>query len=280
MFFYQKKIDRSTLREGFSIPVEYHAILHSFPGGAIKRGETRQIKIILNNQEFDAQLKNQPFDKNKFAGHTDVIQIRYTVNSPLAQKLREIFQSTWEYVEKIKALPENANRKFTITIPEEIQEFLILNTTELPNVFMAECIICSEKVAIKSDLKNMSEWDFEQLEEFTKHDPKATMDYKNRMMRIRKLDRSIGDSLKRIYDYRCQMSGERIGSPYNALCVEAHHIDPFTKSFNNDYSNIIILSPTYHRIVHKANPTFDREQLAFAFPNGLIEKIKLNKHLK
>ncbi len=279
MFLYKKTIDRSALREGFSIPTEYHPLLHSLYGGIFKHGETRQIKIILNGQEYDAQLKNQAFDTNKFIGHTDVIQIRYSVNSPLAKKLRDIFQSTWNYVEKIKALPGNAQRKFTITIPEELQEFLVINTTEIPDVFMVECIICSETAAIKSDLKTINEWDFEQIEEFTKHDPNATIDYKNRLMKIRKLDRSIGDSLKKIYDYRCQMTGEQIGSVYGALCVEAHHIDPFTKSLNNDYSNIIILSPTYHRIIHRTNPTFDRELLAFSFPNGLVEKIKLNKHL-
>lgn len=51
------------------------------------------------------------------------------------------------------------------------------------------------------------------------------------------------------------------------------------KSMNNDTSNIIILSPSYHRIVHKANPVWDNENLAFRFPNGLVEKVKLNKHL-
>lgn len=49
---------------------------------------------------------------------------------------------------------------------------------------------------------------------------------------------------------------------------------------NNDTSNIIILSPSYHRIIHKARPVFDREQLAFRFPNGLVEKVKVDKHLK
>lgn len=280
MFLYKKTIDRSALREGFSIPTEYHPLLHSLSDGVLKRGETRKIKIILNGQEYDALLKNQAFDTNKFVGHTDVIQIRYGINSPLAKKFREIFQSTWNYVEKIKALPENVKRKFTINIPDEIQEFLIINTTELPNVFMADCILCSERAAIKSDLKTINEWDFEQLEDFSKHDPNATITYKNRLNRIRILDRSIGDSLKKIYDYRCQMTGEKIGATYGALCVEAHHIDPFTKSLNNDYSNIIILSPNYHRIIHKSNPTFDRDLLAFTFPNGLVERIKLNKHLK
>lgn len=279
MFLYKKAIDRSALREGFTLPTEYHPLLHSLSSGVLKRGETRHIKILLNGEEFDAQLKNQAFDNKKFVGHTDVIQFRYGVNSPLAKKLRDIFKSTWNYVEKIKALPENAKRKSIITVPEELQEFLIINTTELPNVFMAEHIICSERIAIESDLKTISEWDFEQMVAFTKHDPKAKIISGNRFVRIRKLDRSIGDSLKRLYDYRCQMTGEKIGAAHDALCVEAHHIDPFTKSFNNDYSNIIIISPTYHRIIHKANPIFDREQLAFEFPNGLIEKLKLDKHL-
>jgi len=117
MFLYKKTIDRSALREGFTIPTEYHPLLHSLYGGIIKHGETRQIKIILNGQEYDAQLKNQAFDTNKFIGHTDVIQIRYSVNSPLAKKLRDIFQSSWNYVEKIKALPGNAQRKIYYHYP-------------------------------------------------------------------------------------------------------------------------------------------------------------------
>lgn len=45
------------------------------------------------------------------------------------------------------------------------------------------------------------------------------------------------------------------------------------------YSIIIILSPSYHRIIHKAKPTFDRDQLTICFPNGLVEKVKVDKHL-
>ena len=75
------------------------------------------------------------------------------------------------------------------------------------------------------------------------------------------------------------MSGEQIGEPYGAMVVEAHHIIPFTESMNNDTSNIIILSPNYHRIIHKTKAEFDRERLAFIFPNGLIDKVRLNKHL-
>ncbi|MDO4957818.1 MAG: hypothetical protein Q4E68_00995 [Prevotellaceae bacterium] len=53
----------------------------------------------------------------------------------------------------------------------------------------------------------------------------------------------------------------------------------FTESMNNDTSNIIILSPPYHRIIHKTKPVFDRPGLSFHFPNGLVEKVKIDKHL-
>ena len=35
MFLYQKTVDRSTLRQGFQIPVEYHALLAAMPGGML-----------------------------------------------------------------------------------------------------------------------------------------------------------------------------------------------------------------------------------------------------
>ena len=124
----------------------------------------------------------------------------------------------------------------------------------------------------------MSELDFENAFE-AREDANAGIREISGIRRIRQLDRSIGDSLKRLYDFRCQMTGERIGSEYDVLVVEAHHIVPFTLSMNNDTSNIIIVSPDYHRIIHKAKPVWDCKKLSFKFPNGLQERVKVNKHL-
>lgn len=277
MFIYQKLIDRSTLRQGFQIPVQFHDLLRAMPEGMPLHGETRNIKVVIDGVGYDAQLKNQGFDRDKYDGHADVIQIRYSEKSPLANRLREVFCSTWNYVNNIKSQPENVNRKFTIRIPDEQQEFLALSTTDLPNVFVADCITMAEKVEIGKEVCKMSELDFETFE--PREDKNAGIKLVTRLQKIRHLDRSIGDSLKQLYDYRCQMTGERIGEQQNALCVEAHHIIPFTESFNNDTANLIIISPSYHRIIHTAKPEFDRERLAFHFPNGLVEKVKLNKHL-
>jgi hypothetical protein len=278
MFLYQKLIDRSTLRQGFQIPVEFHHLLKAMPGGMPKHGETRNVKVVIDGMGYDALLKNQGFDRNKYDGHADVIQIRYSEGSALAKRLREVFFfSTWNYVESIKNLPENIDRKFTIRIPEEHQEFLALSTTDLPNVFVADCVTTAVKAEVKTEVCTMSELDFETYE--PREDKNAVIKQVTRLQKVRQLDRSIGDSLKLLYDYHRQMTGEKVGDKYNALVVEAHHIIPFTESMNNDTSNIIVLSPSYYRIIHKAKPIFDHEQLAFCFPNGLIEKVKLNKHL-
>ena len=277
MFLYQKLIDRSTLRQGFQIPVEFHHLLKAMPGGMPRYGETRNVKVVIEGVGYDAQLKNQGFDRNKYDGHADVIQIRYSEGSALVKRLREIFCSTWNYVESIKNLPENINRKFTIRIPEEHQEFLALSTTDLPNIFVADCVTTVVKAEVKTEVCTMSELDFETFE--PREDKSAGIKQVTRLQKVRQLDRSIGDSLKLLYDYRCQMTGEKVGDEYNALVVEAHHIIPFTESINNNTSNIIILSPSYHRIIHKAKPVFDRPSLSFRFSNGLVEKVKMDKHL-
>lgn len=277
MFLYQKLIDRSTLRQGFQIPVEFHHLLKAMPEGMPQHGETRNIKVVIDGVDYDAQLKNQGFDRTKYDKHADVIQIRYSESSELVKRLREVFSSTWNYVENIKNLPENIKRKFIIRIPDEYQEFLALSTTDLPNVFVADCITTTIKAEIKNEISKQSELDFETLD--YREDKNASIKEITRVQKVRLLDRSIGDSLKQLYNYRCQMSGEQIGEPYGAMVVEAHHIIPFTESMNNDTSNIIILSPNYHRIIHRAKPEFDRQKLAFIFPNGLIDKVKLNKHL-
>ena len=278
MFLYKKAIDRSTLRQGFQIPVAFHPLLEAMPGRMPKYGETRNIKVVIDGVGYDAQLKNQGFDRTKYDGHAEVIQIRYNENSDLTKRLREVFFFTWNYVERIKNLPENIDRKFTIRIPEEQQEFLALSTTNMPNVFEANCITLAITEEVKKEVCLMTENAFESFEPIK--DKGAGIKLVTRLQKVRQLDRSIGDSLKLLYDFRCQMTGEKVGSLYDTMVVEAHHIIPFTESMNNDTSNIIILSPTYHRIIHKAHPEFDRQQLAFLFPNGLVEKVKIDKHLR
>lgn len=71
---------------------------------------------------------------------------------------------------------------------------------------MAECITADLKTDVKKEMIAMNELDFETFE--PREDKKASIRQVTKLQKIRQLDRSIGDSLKRLYDFRCQMTGE------------------------------------------------------------------------
>ena len=116
-------------------------------------------------------------------------------------------------------------------------------------------------------------------DKFFMADRKASIEEKERLVKYRKIDRSIIEMLKKYYDYCDEISGEKIGCEYGDSVVEAHHIDYFTRSQNNDSTNIIIISPNYHRIIHKNNPIFNRKKFQFEFANGGVLRLKLYDHL-
>lgn len=49
---------------------------------------------------------------------------------------------------------------------------------------------------------------------------------------------------------------------------------------NDNSTNIIIISPNYHRIIHKNNPHFNRRKFQFEFENSEVLRLKLYEHLK
>lgn len=49
---------------------------------------------------------------------------------------------------------------------------------------------------------------------------------------------------------------------------------------NDNSTNIIIISPNYHRIIHKNNPHFNRKKFQFEFENGEVLRLKLYEHLE
>ncbi|MBQ0087998.1 MAG: HNH endonuclease [Prevotellaceae bacterium] len=277
-FLYQKLVDRSVLRQGLSIPVDYQELFLALSGGLLVHGETMRVKILLDGELYDAEWKNQAFDKTKYPDHKDVMQIRYSEGSPLVKHLREVFSSTWSYVQAFLQSPDYRPGQ-QIKVPEELREYIVISATSQPDVFAFECITVGDHVAIEKEISLISEEIFESPAFVPMEDKTAGYTLSNSLHKVRKLDRNIGDSLKQLYDYRCQITGEKIGDQYSVNVVEAHHIKPFTESLNNDASNIIILSPSFHRVVHAAKPTFDYRTLSFNFPNGVSEKVKLNKHL-
>ena len=279
-FIMQKNVDWSFLNDGFTIPVAACSLLGTWDETLLTHGQGKAIKILIDGDFYDAQLKNQNFQQTLFVGHRDVIQIRYSRQSPLAARLRTIFQKSYEYLYSKKLELGKSKRK--IALPENIKEYFRLYYTALPNVLCMDCCSDSDYQYLAHTLSAIPEEIYEQNDDdkFFMADKSASIEEKQRLVKYRKIDRSIILTLKKFYDYRDEISGEKIGDEYGESVVEAHHIDYFTISQNNDSTNIIIISPNYHRIIHKNNPRFNRKKFQFEFENGEVLRLKLYEHLK
>jgi 5-methylcytosine-specific restriction protein A len=190
--------------------------------------------------------------------------------------LQQIFCSSYEYLKKARAASEK--RKIFVRVPENLKEFFVLYATSQPDVFTLETITAYELKESKSILSGLAEEEFEGYGDIIRRDETASIIIKPQLAKVRKLDRSIGEDLKALYKYRCQICGTDFGKPYNERIVQVHHIRDFVLSMNNDYDNLIIICPNHHSVVHKARPRFDVESLILSYPNGFKERLTLNHH--
>ena len=278
-FIMQKSVDWSLLIAGISIPQSTYTLFQVWNPDILQHGVSKQIKVLIDNELYDAKLVNQNFDQSIWKGHTDIIQIRYSEKSALAEKFKSCFSESYNYILSQRLLPENKRKQ--IKLPSEIHEYIRVFFTNDPDVLCIECCSNSENQGLVKVLEKIPEELYEASDDaFYMEDSNASIEVKEKLVKYRKLDKSIIRMLKEFYDYRDQISGEKIGSTYGESVVEAHHIDYFTTSQNNDSTNIIIISPNYHRIIHKNNPYYNKTKHQFEFANGQILKLKLFDHLR
>ena len=276
-YVYKKEVDWSLLREGLAIPIENQVIFGQTMGRFLQRGEKKKITIYLDGKSYDASIINIDYSK-KFNRKSDIFQIRYAANGELAQALQKCFMSSFRYLEYMRRMSNPGNRKM-IRLPDEEKEFLAVYTTEYDDSYIFEPIVKNDFRVVKKYFKGFDERSFEEQSDFKVTDPTASVEEKTQIAKVRKLDRSIGNNLKLLYGYRCQICGKLIGEEYSAHVAEAHHIDYFVKSLNNDASNQLIVCPNHHSIIHDVNPVFDRKRKLYVYKNGMTEGLVLNKHL-
>ncbi|MCR4884366.1 MAG: hypothetical protein K6A68_12390 [Clostridiales bacterium] len=132
---------------------------------------------------------------------------------------------------------------------------------------------------IQTEIKQVAALPELTLEEMLSFDESAGIEEKLQVRKLRKMNQAIGDSLKKLYGYRCQICGAYIGEKYGSSLIHAHHIDYFSRSMNNDASNIMIVCPNHHGIIHDRNPEFNMRDKTYTYPNGYVEGLVINKHL-
>lgn len=271
-YVYKKEVDWSLLMEGLAVPVENQVVFGQIMGRFIQRGESKDIKLSLNGRTFNAKIYNLNLDP-RHNRIKDMMQIRYPKNGELAKELQTIYYRTFQYISAVRK-SRDKNDRSRIQIPEEIKEYLAIYTTEYDDSYVLETITADEIAILRENVNGQIERTYE-----AEFDEDADLIKDTRIMNIRRLNRRIGENLKLLYGYRCQICGKMIGEEFGSHIVEAHHIDYFVNSLNNDSSNQMIVCPNHHSIIHDANPVFDRQRMLYLYQNGMEQRLLLNKHL-
>lgn len=276
-YVYKQEINWSLLTEGITLPVENQVVFGRIMNRYLTKGEQKPIKIFLNGKSYDAKVVNVNFDK-KFNRKTDVIQIRYPRNGDLARELQQIFASSYNFFSNARKIRPEGSRSIP-KLPEDAKEYLAIYTTEYDDTYEFDTIGATDIEAVKQDVAGKSEYLYEANYDMDMEDATSTIREVQGVYKVRKLSRKIGDNLKLLYGYRCQICGQLIGEEYDSHVAEAHHIDYYVNSLNNDASNQMIVCPNHHRIIHDTDPIFNRLGLKYIYKNGLEEPLRLNRHL-
>ena len=274
-YVYKKEVDWSLLMEGLTLPVDNQVVFGQITGRFLQPGETKEIHLYLNGKSYPAQIRNLKLDQK---WNRQMMQIRYSKNGELSKALQGCFLRSYEYLKRMRDLREKGDRSI-IRVPEDNKEYLAIYTTEYDDSYVLETIGAEDMQVLRDTLAGHSERILEAEFNFDVTDDTAGFKEKQQIIKIRKLNKKIGDNLKRLYRYRCQICGKIIGESYGSHVAEAHHIDYFVKSLNNDASNQIIVCPNHHSIIHDVDPEFDRRRLLYVYANGFEEKLMINKHL-
>lgn len=276
-YVYQKEVDWSLLTEGLTLPIKEQVVFGQIMGRYLEKGEAKPIRLILGGKTFSATIRNVKFQE-KWKHKSDILQIRYAKNGDLAHALQVAFSNSYNYLNAIRQNRERDDRRI-IRLPDNAKDYLAIYTTEYDDTYVLEPILSEDMIVVATYAKMHSEQQIENEMNFETEDPTASIQISGSVLRIRKLNKKIGENLKQLYGYRCQICGRVVGEEYGAYVCEAHHIDYFTKSLNNNASNQMIVCPNHHRIIHADNPCFDKTALQFTFSNGYVEPICLNYHL-
>ena len=214
--------------------------------------------------KIDKQLRNAGWD--------------IVARNELAKALQMYFARSYQFIKTTREMRQPGDRTM-IRLLEERKEYLAIYTTEYDDSYVLETIVAEDIVSLRKIVSGQQERVMEAEFNYDVEDATSTLLETERIVKIRKLNKKIGDNLKLLYGYRCQICGNLIGEEFGSHIAEAHCIDYFVSSLNNDANNQLIVCPNHHSIIHDANPIFDRRRLIYIYKNGLEQRLVLNQHL-
>ena len=194
MLLFYKNVDYSVLTAGLTILIQHQESVFRELGFTLERGQRKQIQILIDGTPYPAQIINIRFDKSKYPTHRDLLQIRYSAKSAVAQKLQELFAYSKEQI--VLQREYRGNGKLP-NIDEVHQEHIAIYSTHIAGALLFDCMQIQEFQEESNALKELGESVAEGI--LDGRDDTAGILIRTKSCKIRKLSRAIADDLKAVY---------------------------------------------------------------------------------
>lgn len=91
-------------------------------------------------------------------------------------------------------------------------------------------------------------------------------------------NQALADGLKAFYECRCQICGQNFEARYGVPYAETHHVQYLHAGGPDISTNIVVICPNHHRIIHATDAYFNHDTLTYEYANGLREPLKQADH--
>lgn len=92
--------------------------------------------------------------------------------------------------------------------------------------------------------------------------------------------RTLAREIHQTYNGRCQICGFDPVLIYNVEACHAHHLVYLSRGGEDKLSNMVLLCPNHHSVIHATDAVFDFSDLSFVFAPNHRERLALNHHLQ
>lgn len=241
--------------------------------------EYRKVMDIISYylSEFDKRAFDEFGFETQTKGFGEIAALFGKKGSYL-RRLRDEYDVTTSSVRRGQC--NRPPRSRIIQTTDYLRQFSFEELTETVRAFLENACLDndnSEEFQQEFISDALDENDLEKILNY--RDTSASIRLRTSDRRVRVYNTGIIRQLKRLYGGCCQLCGENAFREFNTDIFEAHHISYFSDSQNNDSSNIIILCPNHHRLIHKLNPKFDYNRGCFVFSENSELRIELDFHL-
>lgn len=290
----RKQVDWSLLESGWTIPVGLHDRVATLNGGTrLAPGEDHRVALIVHGHSYDAALTCV----RRLSGPPHILQIRYDRNLELRALLVNVFWSSHSLLtverHRLKASQPSGGRVLA-EVPSHAAEFVEWKSTSVHFCYELSLLPCRvrmpnpvtstltrigerfvEAMLAESSDDQFSFWlsNFRHLASPSGRDAAECLSHGRRYLRL------AAELLSSLYSSSCQLCNTRTAIAPEIMVTSIHHLEPFVTSLDNRLSNLIVLCPTHHAILHRAGVQFNRESSSFMIPGSKPLCVALDHHL-